>query len=69
MEPQSQVIYLLRYLTFNQMTQTTYPKIFISIMQHLSSKQRPLHMFDGLAQEVLDFKKEPATKNGMEPLN
>lgn len=51
------------------MTQTTYPKIFISIMQHLSSKQRPLHMFDGVAQEVLDFKKEPATKNGMEPLN
>ena len=41
------------------MTQTVYPKIYISILQHLSSKKRPLRMFDGLALEVLDFEKEP----------
>lgn len=42
------------------MTQTEYPKIFITIMQHLTSKKRPLRMFDGLAVEVLDLAKEPS---------
>lgn len=37
-DPSNKDIYLLRYLTFNKVTQTVYPKIFITIMQHLSSK-------------------------------
>ena len=51
------------------MSQTVYPKIYITIMQHLFSKKRPLYIFDGLASEVLDFMKEPAFKHGMDPLN
>ncbi len=59
-EPTSKDIYLLRYLTFNQVSQTVYPKIFITILQHLRSKNRPLRMFDGMAAETLDFSKEVA---------
>ena len=33
-------------------------------MQHLSSKKRPLRMFDGMALEVLDFDKEPCLLDG-----
>lgn len=69
LDSQTKSIYLLRYLTFNHMSQATYPKIFITIMQYLSSKKRPLHIFDGLASEVLDFTKEPTLKHGMDPLN
>ena len=48
------------------MTQTVYPKIFITIMQHLSSKKRPLRMYDGMALETLDFSIEPLIiANGM----
>ena len=45
-EPRTKVTYLLRYLTLNQLTPVTYPKIYVTIMQHLRSKRRPLHMFD-----------------------
>ena len=64
-DPVNRDIYLLRYLTFNQMAQTVYPKIFITIMQHLSSKKRSLRMFDGMALEVLDFAKESCLQEGM----
>ena len=38
-------------------------------MQHLSSKKRPLRMYDGMALEVLDFSKEPIIQaEGMQGL-
>ena len=51
------------------MAQMVYPKIYIAIMQHLSSKKRPLRMFDGIAIEVLDFIKEPCLQEGMGDLD
>ena len=46
LEPHSQLIYTLRYLTFNKLTATTYPKIYIAIMHHLVSKKRPLMIYN-----------------------
>ncbi len=46
-----------------------YQKIFITIMQHLSSKKRPLYMFDGRASEVLDFKTEEMLEGEENPLD
>lgn len=57
-DPRTLDIFLLRYLTFNQLTQPVYPKIFITIMQHLRAKKRVLRMFDSLPNEILDFDKE-----------
>lgn len=45
-EPWSKVIYLLRYLTLSRLTSVSYPQMYVAIMQHLRSKNRPLQMFD-----------------------
>ena len=57
-DPEKGEMYLLRYLTFNHLTQSIYPKIYISVMQHLAAKRQPVKMFDGNADEVLEFRKE-----------
>lgn len=57
-DPENEEVYLLRYLTFNHLTQSIYPKVYITIIQHLVAKQRAIKMFDGNANEVLDFTKD-----------
>ena len=55
MDPASQIVYLLRYLTLNQFSQSLYPKIYITVMQQLFSKKRAIEMFGSKREEILDF--------------
>jgi len=36
--------HLLRYLSYNQVSASIYPKIFVTIMEHLTSKRRPIRL-------------------------
>ena len=61
-------MYLLRYLTFNQLTQSIYPKMYITIFQNLAAKGHTIKMFDSAEDEILQFSKDEKTSSDIDKI-